>query len=75
MTARTQVRAVFLERAISQCVVGHQSTYFNFAGGGPAAGYFSCSAKKSNQKKAAPVRRPLRKFPPLLVVPGGCHPG
>jgi len=27
------------------------------AGGSPAAGYFSCSAKKSNQKKAAPVRR------------------
>jgi len=32
--------------------------YFNFAGGSPAAGYFSCSAKKSNQKKAAPAHRP-----------------
>ena len=29
----------------------------NFAGSGPAAGYFSCFAKKSNQKKATPVRR------------------
>jgi hypothetical protein len=25
------------------------------AGGGPAAGYFSCLAKKSNQKKATPA--------------------
>ena len=28
------------------------------AGGSPAASYFSCSAKKSNQKKAAPAHRP-----------------
>ena len=32
--------------------------HYNFAGGSPAASYFSCSAKKSNQKKAAPVHRP-----------------
>jgi hypothetical protein len=38
--------------------------HFNFAGGSPAAGHFSCAAKKSNQKKAAPgspsLRAPLR---------------
>ena len=28
---------------------------FAFAGGCPAASYFSCAAKKSNQKKAAPL--------------------
>lgn len=28
------------------------------AGGSPAADYFSCAAKKSNQKKAATLRRP-----------------
>jgi len=32
----------------------------NFAGGSPAAGYFSCFAKKSNQKKAIPNPPPLR---------------
>jgi hypothetical protein len=30
----------------------------NFAGGSPAASYFSCLAKKSNQKKSPPVYRP-----------------
>ena len=39
----------------------------NVAGGSPAAGHFSCSAKKSNQKKAAPgspaLRAPLRCSP------------
>jgi hypothetical protein len=30
----------------------------NFAGGCPAANYFSCLAKKSNQKKSPPVYRP-----------------
>ena len=30
------------------------------AGGSPAADYFSCSAKKSNQKKAAPAEPVLR---------------
>jgi hypothetical protein len=30
----------------------------NFAGGGPAASYFSCFAKKSSQKKATPAHRP-----------------
>ena len=29
------------------------------AGGSPAAGYFSCLAKKSNQKKATPLHRPF----------------
>ena len=32
----------------------------NFAGGSPAAGYFSYFAKKSNQKKAIPNSPPLR---------------
>ena len=32
----------------------------NFAGGSPAASYFSCSAKKSNQKKAGPGSPALR---------------
>ena len=41
-----------------------------FAGGSPAAGYFSCSAKKSNQKKAAPARGPSG-YPALLAKPGG----
>ncbi len=30
----------------------------SLAGGSPAASYFSCFAKKSNQKKATPLRRP-----------------
>ena len=42
-----------------------------FAGGSPAASYFSCAAKKSNQKKAAPVSRACA-FPVLLDEPGGC---
>ncbi|MDO8988875.1 MAG: hypothetical protein Q7U91_04510, partial [Sideroxyarcus sp.] len=29
-----------------------------FAGGCPAASHFSCLAKKNNQKKSPPVRRP-----------------
>ena len=33
---------------------------FNFAGGSPAAGHFSCFAKKSNQKKATPGSPVLR---------------
>ncbi len=33
---------------------------FKFAGGSPAAGHFSCAAKKSNQKKAAPGSPALR---------------
>ena len=40
---------------------------FKFAGGWPAASDFSCAAKKSNQKKAAPgspvVRTALRGSP------------
>ena len=40
---------------------------FLLAGGSPAAGYFSCFAKKSNQKKATPgspvLRTPLRCSP------------
>ena len=40
---------------------------FKFAGGWPAASHFSCAAKKSNQKKAAPgspaLRAPLRCSP------------
>ena len=35
---------------LNLCVV----STIKFAGGGPAAGYFSCLAKKSNQKKATP---------------------
>src|SRR6185369_14116542 len=31
----------------------------NAAGGSPAAGHFPCAAKESNQRKAAPVSRPL----------------
>src|SRR5258706_16417741 len=37
------------------------------AGGSPAASSFSCAAKKRNQKKAAPVSRPLSGVP--LVLP------
>jgi hypothetical protein len=29
------------------------------AGGSPAASHFSCLAKKSNQKKATPLRHPF----------------
>jgi hypothetical protein len=29
------------------------------AGGSPAAGHFPCAAKESNQRKAAPVSRPV----------------
>jgi len=36
------------------------------AGGSPAAGYFSCAAKKSNQKKAAPGVAPLVRGAPVL---------
>ena len=32
----------------------------NFAGGSPAAGYFLCTAKESNQRKAAPGSPALR---------------
>ena len=43
------------------------------AGGCPAASYFSCAAKKSNQKKAAPLPPPsFGGFPALLEAPGGC---
>jgi|GEM_PF-2317083 len=31
-------------------------------------------AKPKIKEKAAPVCRPLRGCPALLVVPGGCHP-
>jgi hypothetical protein len=34
-----------------------------FAGSRPAAGHFSCLAKKSDQKKATRFSRPLRGFP------------
>jgi len=40
-------------------LAGHQSLVCKAAGGSPAAGYFSCAAKQSNQKKAAPVSRPF----------------
>ena len=33
---------------------------FAFAGGCPAASYFLCAAKESNQRKAAPLPPPLR---------------
>ena len=36
------------------------------AGGSPAAGHFSCAAKKSNQKKAAPGVAPLVRGVPVL---------
>ena len=39
----------------------------DFAGGSPAAGHFSCAAKKSNQKKAAPgCRAPRSRGNPAL---------
>ena len=31
----------------------------SLAGGSPAASHFSCLAKKSNQKKATPLRHPF----------------
>ena len=37
------------------------------AGGSPAASYFSCFAKKSNQKKATPG---IRLIPPVLATRG-----
>jgi len=43
-----------------ECQVSPCREYFNVAGGSPAAGYFSCFAKKSNQKKAIPGLPPLR---------------
>src|SRR5258706_10355205 len=43
------------------------------AGGSPAASSFSCAAKKRNQKKAAPVSRPLSGVPLCcLTRQGGC---
>jgi hypothetical protein len=45
-----------------------------WAGGSPAAGHFSCAAKKSNQKKAAPGVAPLYRGVSLccLTRQGGC---
>ena len=58
--------------AADTCFFLAQCRCFNFAGGSPADSHFSCSVKKSNQKKAAPPHRPLRGFPALLAQPGGC---
>jgi len=48
----------------STLLVGH--AFFHSAGGSPAAGHFSCAAKKSNQKKAAPGVAPLFRGGPVL---------
>jgi len=49
---------------------GNDGRYFmhaRYAGGSPAAGHFSCAAKKSNQKKAAPgCRAPRSRGNPAL---------
>ena len=43
-----------------------------FPGGRPGAGYFSCSARKSNQKEAAPWFTALAGGPVLLDKAGAC---
>ena len=45
-------------------LVGH--VFFHSAGGSPAAGHFSCAARKSNQEKAAPGVAPLIRGAPVL---------
>jgi hypothetical protein len=44
----------------------------SFAGGCPAASYFSCLAKKSNQKKARPLQRPSGSLAQRIAC-GGCE--
>jgi hypothetical protein len=43
-----------------------------FPGGSPGAGHFSCTARKSNQKEAAPGEPRLTAFPVLLAVKSVC---
>jgi len=45
----------------------------NFAGGSPAAAYYSCFAKKSKQKKAIPGLPPLRGTLNLLKASGAAE--